>query len=276
MAPIFELSSSLRRHLQEPLPFERLLDMPGKVHRAFRNRRTVEFEAGGKRYFIKAHRGCGWGEVIKEWLQGRHPINSARNEWEAIERLHQLGIPTMTLAGKGLRGRSPAGLESFVITEALEGMVSLEDLVRDWGGLKGPARQRLQDALVDRLAVLARRFHDGGLNHRDFYLCHFLVRDREWTAWRPGDVLDLHVIDLHRVQCRDKVPERWVIKDLGALLCSSFDWGVRRRDLARFVRGYAGKPWRGMNASEKTFWRSVWRRAYSLFTGFYKRRPPGH
>ena len=248
--------------------------MPGKVHRKFRNRRTVEFELGGQRYFIKAHQGCGWSEVLKEWVQGRHPINSARNEWEAIERLHGLGIPTMNLAGKGLRGRSPAGLESFVITEALEGMISLEDLVRDWGGLTGGAQRSLQDEIVDRMAVLARKFHGGGLNHRDFYLCHFLVQDRAWTAWRRGDPLDLHIIDLHRVQWRDRIPVRWVIKDLGALLCSSFDWGVRRRDLARFIRGYSGKAWREMTPSEKAFWKRVWNRAYSLFTGFYKRRPP--
>jgi heptose I phosphotransferase len=150
---------------------------------------------------------------------GRAPIMSAENEWRAIDQLRQLGIPTLTLAGIGKRGSPPAWLESFVITEALDGMISLEELTRDWRGVGDPQRIRLKRAFIKRLAEIARVMHSAGLNHRDFYLCHFLVRDRGWTAWTLAEPLELFIIDLHRVQIRERVPERWLVKDLGGL-CS--------------------------------------------------------
>jgi heptose I phosphotransferase len=274
MRPELELSDHLERHLPKPGAFDWLLNVDGVVHRQVKNRRTVDFDMGGRHYFIKIHRGCGWGEIFKNLLQARLPVLSAENEWQAIEHLRQLGIRTLTLAGKGLRGWNPARLESFVITEALEGMVSLEDLVRDWGGLDVTRRMPLRRALVERLAHLARRMHRGGLNHRDFYLCHFLVRNRFWPDWQPGEDLELHLIDLHRVQVRSRVPGRWVIKDLAGLLCSAFDWGVGRRDLALFVRAYSGWAWRDLSKGERRFWRLVWRRAWHLYRSYYQRMPP--
>jgi len=61
-------------------------------------------------------------------LQFRLPVLGARNEWLAIQRLQRLDIDTMTLVGYGERGSNPAQRQSFVITEALEETVSLEDL----------------------------------------------------------------------------------------------------------------------------------------------------
>jgi heptose I phosphotransferase len=269
-----DLREPLRSHVPTDAGFDWFLGLQGKVYREVKHRRTLEFSTGGRRYFIKIHLGCGWGEIIKDWLSGRAPVPGADNEWMAIARLEADGIPTMTLAGTGWRGRNPARRESFVITEALEGMISLETLVMDWGGRKGDARFQLKRALVARLAEAARRFHATGMNHRDFYLCHFLVRDRDWNAWQAGDDLALHVIDLHRVQLRDRVPYRWRVKDVAGLLCSAFDAGVTPGDVARFIEGYQGKPWSGSDAGERRFWGDVWRRAVSLYRGYNRREPP--
>ncbi|MST95428.1 MAG: hypothetical protein EXS33_09225 [Pedosphaera sp.] len=38
----------------------------------------------------------------------------------------------------------------------------------------------LKRALLEKIAALARTLHEGGVNHRDFYLCHFLVKNRDW------------------------------------------------------------------------------------------------
>ncbi len=54
--------------------------------------------------------------------------------------------------------------------------------------------------------------HDRGFNHRDLYLCH-LLRDTEGN---------LFVVDLHRVDRRRQVPERWKIKDIAALEGATF------------------------------------------------------
>lgn len=271
---VLELNAYLQKHLPKENTFDWVLNCEGKVHRLVKHRRTVEVELGGRYYFIKAHLACGWREVLKDWLQLRPPIISARTEWEAIERVQKLGIPTTTVAGKGERGRAPAHVESFLITEALEGMIPLEDLTRDWGGLKGPRQKLLKRALLDRIAQIARALHEAGLNHRDFYLAHFLIKNRSWPDWQPGEPLELFLIDLHRVQIRDRVPTRWLVKDLGGLLYSALDCGLTWRDVFRFIERYRGRPWRESLAAEAGFWRRVWRNAAGLYWQVHRRPPP--
>jgi heptose I phosphotransferase len=271
---VLELDEHLRTHVPKANAFDWLMNVEGKVHRAVKNRRTVEFELGGKRYFIKAHRGAGWREVLKNYLYGRAPIVSAEPEWHAIEALRAAGIATPLVAGKGLRGRSPAYLESFVVMPALEGMISLEDLTQDWRGASGRTRVLLKRALIERIADIARTMHGAGMNHRDFYLCHFLVRDRDWAKWTPADPMELTLIDLHRVQRRAAVPERWLVKDLGGLLFSALDAGLTRRDLLRFITAYRQQPWRKVLRGEGTFWKKVRENASKLYRGIHHREPP--
>ena len=271
---VLELDEHFRAHVPKENTFDWLMNVEGKVHREVKNRRTVEFTLGGKRYFIKAHRGVGWGEVFKNWLSGRPPIVSAEPEWRAIEGLNRIGIATPRVAGKGLRGRAPAALESFVIMDALEGMVSLEHFAREWRGTKGRQWIALKRKLITDIADIAHRMHNAGMNHRDFYLCHFLVRERDWTQWKTTDPLELVLIDLHRVQRRASIPERWLVKDLGGLLFSALDAGLTRRDLLRFIQAYRGRPWRGALANEMEFWKKVWRNAASLYEPFHRRKPP--
>ena len=271
---VLELDEHLSAQLPEADAFERLMNVPGTVHREVKNRRTVEFVVAGRRYFIKAHRGAGWREVLKNLLYGRAPIVSAEPEWRAIEQLRVAGVAVPVVAGKGLRGKAPAALESFIITEALEGMISLEDMVKDWRGVRGCRRVLLKRVLLERIAEIARRMHGAGLNHRDFYLCHFLVRGRDWTKWTPNDPVTLTLNDLHRVQRRERVPERWLVKDLGGLLFSALDAGLTRRDLLRFLAAYRQQPWREVFQGEGKFWNKVWANAVRLYRPFHHREPP--
>ena len=74
-----------------------------------------------------------------------------------------------------------------------------------------PPAPTLKRALVRRVAEMARRMHRGGVNHRDFYICHFLLHLPVDTA-----APKLSLIDLHRAQVRKQVPRRWRDKDLAA------------------------------------------------------------
>jgi heptose I phosphotransferase len=270
---VIELSSQLLQAFPDGA-FDRLLDVTGKIHREIANRRTVEFEARGRRYFIKAQRGCGWREILKNLLYGRVPVVSSRTEWSAIEALQKVGIPTVHIAGKGIRGWNPARLESFVVTHALDGMISLEELTARWNQIAPRRRLEIKRALIREVAIIARKLHESGLNHRDFYLCHFLVRDRDWNHWTPGNNLELVLIDLHRVQQRAAVPERWLVKDLASLLFSALDAGITKRDLFRFLEAYRGQPWREVLASERDLWNRAWRNGVDLYVPFHRREPP--
>ena len=101
--------------------------------------------------------------------------------------------------------------------------------------------------------------HEAGVNHRDFYLCHFLMDIGSESAPQ------LHVIDLHRAQIRARVPVRWQVKNLGGLLFSAFDKDLTRRDMLRFIRLYTGESLRVALTRHESLWRAAVRRAKQLY-----------
>lgn len=255
-------------------PFDFIMRLDGERYRELGNRRTLRFALAGRRYFLKVHYGAGWKEILKNLFQLRLPVLGARNEWRAIQRLQELGIETMTLAGYGERGRNPAARQSFIVTEALEETVSLEDFCAPWAHRAlNPAEIRLKRALIRRIAGIARILHTNGVNHRDFYICHFLLDRAGVVRGRPPETLRLSLIDLHRAQLRRHTPRRWIVKDIGALYFSSMRIGLTRRDLYRFMTEYRGKPLRASLAEDAGFWRRCRQRADALYHSFYHESP---
>ena len=271
------LSDHLKAHLPAPesVAFDAILRLQGEVFRAQKNRRTFRVEIGGRNYFIKIHGPTSWSEITKNALRGRWPVLTAEPEWRAIQRLEDLGVPTVRAAGFGCRGQAPHRLESFIITEALEGMIHLDQLPAALSRAAMPpaTRLQLQRRIVDELARISRLLHCNGLNHRDYYLNHFMIRDRNWAQWRPGQEFTLHLIDLHRMQIRTRTPRRWAVKDISGLLFSAFDAGVSRRDCLRFLSKYWGTSWRRRWRSGALWRRQVLNRAVSLYRSEHGRSP---
>ncbi|MDY6955001.1 MAG: lipopolysaccharide core heptose(I) kinase RfaP, partial [Thermodesulfobacteriota bacterium] len=253
--------------------FQHLFSLNGKVYKEKQGRKTLRFVLDGKHYFAKLHRGVGWEEIVKHLLQWRLPVLGAQNEWRAIQRLEQVGIHTMPLVGYGKKGWNPARLKSFVITEALDDTISLENLCRRW--LKKPPSYALKRALIREVATMARTLHDHGMNHRDFYLCHFLLDVSQGEENIDPRRLKLYLIDLHRVQIRRHIPWRWRVKDIAGLYFSSMDAGLTQRDLLRFVRAYWNKPLPKAVTENKPFWSHVEKRAISLYRKIHKKDPTG-
>ena len=46
-------------------PFAAVEALQGQVFRELEARRTLRTEVAGRGYFVKIHRGVGWGEIIK-------------------------------------------------------------------------------------------------------------------------------------------------------------------------------------------------------------------
>ena len=220
-------------------PFVAVEALEGEVFRELEARRTLRTEVAGRGYFVKIHRGVGWAEIIKNLILLRLPVLGAQQEWLAIRRLTALGVDTMRAVAFGERGSNPAKRHSFIVTEELTPTISLEDFCRDWP--KAPPELAFKRALIERVAQMAGRMHRGGVNHRDFYICHFLLHlDPVPTA----SELKLSIIDLHRAQLREKTPRRWRDKDLASLHFSALNIGLTRRDRWRFLRTYFGQPLR--------------------------------
>ena len=248
------LDAEIQQHLSTQIDlFDQAMALRGETFRALENRRTQRIRLGEKNYFIKQHFGIGWHEIIKNLFQLRLPIVSAKNEWLAINKCHSLNIATQTIKGYGVRGWNPAAIQSFLITEELPKHITLEALCGDW--LKLPPTFLFKQNLICRVAQIARTLHSNGINHRDFYLCHFLL----------GEEGRLYLIDLHRAQIRAKTPLRWIIKDLAGLYFSSKDCGLTQRDLLRFMKEYRNKPLRELLNKESAFWQKVKQRGDKLY-----------
>ena len=226
--------------------FQAAQALQGKVLRELAGRRTLRTEVGGRGYYVKLHRGVGWGEIFKNLVTARLPVLGAEHEWHAIKRLTELGVDTMKAVAFGRRGSNPAKLESFIVTEELAPTVSLEDFCRDWPAQ--PPAPSLKRALIARVAEMAGKMHRGGVNHRDCYLCHFLLH----TGPIPTpERLRLSLIDLHRAQVRaGAAPRRWRDKDLAALHFSTLEIGLTARDRLRFLRAYFERPLRDILIEE--------------------------
>jgi heptose I phosphotransferase len=251
-------------------PFIAVEALDGQVYRELEARRTLRTEVGGHGYFVKIHRGVGWGEIVKNIISLRLPVLGAQNEHLAIRRLTGLGVNTMRAVAFGTRGCNPATQHSFIVTEELAPTVSLEDYCRDWP--TQPPEPRFKRALIERVATMAHRMHLGGVNHRDFYICHFLLHlDPAPTV----ESFKLSLIDLHRAQLRRQTPRRWRDKDLASLYFSALEIGLTQRDFLRFLRSYFPAPLRTTLRDEASLLRHLASESLRLQERFTRKFAPG-
>lgn len=259
-----ELSHALRHNNSNDNLFQRVAGLKGETFREIESRKTLRVRLGERYYFVKTHFGVGWKEILKNLAQFKLPVLSAQNEWNAIRKLDSLGIDTMVPVGFARYGNNPAAIRSFIITRELENTESLEDLCVKWN-----AEFRQKFRLLKKVSEIVRRLHENGINHQDLYICHFLMD----LATRDSDEPRLFLIDLHRAQIRNRVPERWRVKDVGAIFFSCFDIGINRRDIFRFMKVYSGKNLRDTLREDAGFWRSVLVRAKRLYLKIHVELP---
>jgi len=208
------------------------LDYPGGACVCHKRGRSVfRFETGGKTFYLKRN-SLHPVEFWKSLMKFRLPPRSAWREWESIRAVRAAGIPTVTPVAFGeqlLLGRE---LASFTLTEELYGAEPFDEYIaREWGGASKGERRREKRRLLRKLAQLARHFHGQGMNHQDFYLNHFFL-DGEET---------FYLLDLQRVQRRQQVPQRYLVKDLGQLSYSSLRFPcLSRTDKLFFFLHYRG------------------------------------
>ncbi len=246
---------------------------PGDVYRNKEGRKTLRFECGGKPYFLKLHSGIGWSEILKNIVQLRLPVLGASNEYRAVNKLRQIGVDTMSVAAYASEGFNPAALRSLIVTDDLVGTISLEHYCVDWA--QQPPATRIRLGLIKKLADSASRMHQAGINHRDFYLCHFHLDplSLDSRTLRQADIR-CYLIDLHRAQIRSTTPRRWQVKDLAGLYFSSMDTGLSRRDLLRFMHHYCEGGLREAMGPQAHFWRDVAQRAVKLYIKDHGTKPP--
>jgi heptose I phosphotransferase len=255
------LRKDFAREIPEGDLFHILQSMQGKVYREVKGRKTLQFRLNDKSYFVKNHLGVGWSEILKNLFQLRMPILGAENEWRAIKKLESLDIATMTIVAYADKGWNPARRQSFIVTEDLEDTVSLEDYCKGWPS--NPPTFAMKHKLLREIARISRTLHRGGICHRDFYLCHFLMPNKATRNENQSDFI-LSVIDLHRALIKKALGKRWLVKDISGLLYSAMDIGLTQRDYFRFMKLYDGGSLRESVSKNRAFWKSVQQRAHNM------------
>lgn len=263
--------AEIKQYLQGDV-FEALMQMPGKAFRNVPGRKTIQVQLNfankgssdigigdGKSYFIKQHFGVGWGEIVKNLLTFKAPILGAMTEVYAIQKLTEIGIPTTPLVAYGQQGCNPAcfniaTLRSFVMTEDLGDIESLEDICVDWQ--TNPPDAVFKQKIIIAMAQLAAKLHKAGLCHRDFYLCHLVVKKAEIERGN----LNLYLIDLHRMLQGQKPNSSAVMKDISGLYFSMQQIGLGAEDWAVFKQAYLPQ--------NDAFWAQVEARAGVLLAKF--------
>lgn len=164
-------------------PFEEVLKLNGEIYREVATRRTLNFKFQGESFYIKVHRGTTVKEILKNYLSLRAPVLGAANEYRAINRLTELGVNTMEVVAFGERGVNPLTRESFIITKDLNPAISLEDYCKNWKD--NPPPYHVKKVLIEEIARMVKTMHEGGVNHRDCYICHFLLKKKIRTNFLP-------------------------------------------------------------------------------------------
>lgn len=163
---------------------------------------------------------------------------AGRVEAENVDRLTAIGIASMRVAAWGERLHPDGRLESYLMTEELEGYRPLEQFLAERFGKpeahSGATRDRDLWRLIHLVADVARRFHGAGYNHRDLYCCHFFVKESSSGRF------DVRLIDLQRVQHRVRFRRRWLVKDLAQLSYSAPGGQIKCTHGIVFMRRYLG------------------------------------
>lgn len=254
MNNLLAVPEEIKKHLSGGA-FQALMLMQGKAFRDVRGRKTIQVLLNGKSYFIKQHFGVGWAEIFKNLLNFKKPILSAMTEVNAIKKLNEIGIKTTPLVAYGQQGCNPATMLSFVMTQDLGEIVTVEELCGNWPDYSTNFKQSLMRALAE----CASQLHSAGLVHRDFYLCHFVLKTQDLNI-ESLKIENLHLIDLHRMLKGQASNSRAVMKDIAGLYFSAMQCGLTIQELIVFKRHYLKQ--------NTAFWIKVESRAQILLNKF--------
>lgn len=188
------------------------------VKETLESRQTLRLETPHGAFYIKRYpKRVQSGSKLN--LVSKSFTSLAMREWHVLNLLQDLDVPTMHTAAC-LESPTQAAL----ITFGLDAPRTLEQIAQEeWATM--PTKRRAN--FTSNVGSILRRMHDGGVNHRDFYLVHLRVSADD----------KVYVTDLNRADIRKFVGRRWRVKDLAALQFSA-PTSISNTDRARCLKAY--------------------------------------
>lgn len=198
-------------------------------------------EGGSTAIFLKRQENHGTRSLL-------HPLRGVPTflrEFKRIMAYRRCAVPTLEPVFFGMRMHGK-DQRAILATEELAGFVSLDDLVKGWGGSGVPPRQeRLR--ILEAVADLLKHMHAHGIRHSCFFPKHVFVRINA-----DGSV-EARVIDLEKSR-RRPLRVMCALRDLYSLNhYSQTAWS--RTDRLWFFKQYLGID--RLDTYAKWLWRSV-------------------
>jgi hypothetical protein len=190
----------------------------GAIIKQIRDRSVIRLEIsekdGNRTFYLKRHNPVRLGLLAMiVGLFGGTAASPGMAEFIHLCRFRKHGIPTVVPVAAGERRTGFGRYESFLLTEDFTPYISLEELIFNRAEiLQGAEGLLRKERLIRTIALLARKMHDEGFNHRDFNATHVLVGPDEGD----GD-FHLALFDLQRIDRKKWLKINWLIKTMAHL-----------------------------------------------------------
>jgi heptose I phosphotransferase len=190
---------------------------------------------------------------ISNWLS--HLKRAATGDYDRLPAAQLLcaGINTPEIIAYGSQWNGLFEKRSFIITKKIPDAESLERKPPDFFCNSPPTENIAEKRqFIDALADFAKRFHQTGLRHRDFYTAHIFRTDKG----------RFYLIDLHRTFKPLLLARRFQIKDITQLYYSAPGQIFSRADRLRFYKQYTGR--KKLTRRDRIFIRKLKARAWRM------------
>jgi heptose I phosphotransferase len=204
--------------------------------------------------FLKRYQGETLRNLFQRWSEDGERSAIAFREVRVALALEKLGIKTFRPLAWGWQGAWGRNQKSFLVMSQVPGD-SLEHRLSQRTFSSTTEDWRRKKQLVEELARFAKRIHENGWFHRDFYLCHIFVSEID------GE-FQLALVDLARMFRPRWRVQRWQIKDLAQLDFSAPTEIFSRTLRLRFLRNYFGVN--RLTSAQKTLIRKISRKSWKI------------
>jgi len=211
-------------------------------------RSRMQFKTSGpdKTLYLKRYNHPDALTQIKNWFWHNSRKSMMSFDLSPTEDLSRAAIKTPKTVAYGEQWGIFFEKRSFIITEELPNAEPLDKKLPDCFRDRSKTRNlRQQRNFIERLGRFAKRFHETGYRHRDFYLAHIFYSD-------DGT---FYLIDLQRAFKPHILAERFRVKDIAQLFYSAPGSAFSKTDRLRFYKSYTGKKF--LNGRDKKFIRKV-------------------
>ncbi len=244
-------------------------DMPKDNMAPHRGRCCFTLDGPAVKVFMKRYDKPSAAAQIKSWLGHNKRACMADFDRLCCDELAKANICTPKVIAYGCQWAGLFERRSFIITEEIPGGEALERRLPGYfhntppynpssslsdSPLADPSRENVRQRrqFIEALAEMARRFHDTGYRHRDFYLAHIFLDGSG----------EFNLIDLHRTFKPILLKGRYRVKDIAQLHYSAPGNIFSCADRIRFYRRYVGR--KRLTSADRRFIGMVKRRAWRM------------